>query len=71
MVEYEQPVSVKPSFNKEGKRQKKKKKKKTYKREMSSQVEEGEKQVRRQREYETTGEDRESIKRMCERESGN
>ena len=34
---------------------------------MSSRVEEGEKKVRRQRKYETTGGDRESIKRTCER----
>jgi hypothetical protein len=38
---------------------------------MSSQVEEGEKQMRRQRKYETTGGDRESIKHTCEREDGN
>ena len=38
---------------------------------MSSRVEEGEKQVRRQRKYETTGGDRESIKHTCEREDGN
>ena len=38
---------------------------------MSSQVEKGEKKVRRQRKYKTTGGDRESIKRTCERDGGN
>jgi hypothetical protein len=44
MVEYEQTVSVKPSFNKG---QGKKINKQTCKREMSSRVEEGEKKARR------------------------
>ena len=38
---------------------------------MSSQVEKGEKKVRRQKKYETAGGDKESIKRTCEREGGN
>ena len=37
---------------------------------MSSRVEKGEKKVRRQRKYKTTGGDRESIKHTCERKGG-
>ena len=62
------PFQLSPALIRRGKG---KKKKKTCKREMSSRVEEGEKKVRRQRKYETTGGDRESIKRTCEREGGN
>ena len=60
------PFQLSPALIRRGKG-----KKKTCKREMSSRVEEGEKKVRRQRKYETTYGDRESIKHTCEREGGN
>ena len=63
------PFQLSPALIRSG--EGKRKNKQTCKREMRSQVEEGEKKVRRQRKYETGGEDRESIKRTCERKGGN